>query len=157
MIRLFIYLYVFYLLMKKVYDVIINYKEYYSEKNQLKQVNKKIKLNLVKVTTPKKMAKGLMNRKKKLKSNEGMLFVYKKPQISSMWMKNTHIPLCLIMLDKNFFVIEIIEYMEPHNENSYKSKKKCKYAIEMNSNAIQKNKIYVGSIIEPNFVTNFKP
>lgn len=151
-------MYVFYLLMKKIYDVIINYKEYYSEKKPVKQAeNKKLKLNLVKVTTPKKMAKGLMNRKNKLKSNEGMLFVYKKPQIISMWMKNTHIPLCLIILDKNFVVKEIIEYMEPHNENSYKSKKKSKYAIEMNSSAIQKNKIYVGLNIEPNFIKNFKP
>ena len=102
--------------------------------------------------------KGLMFERKPLNNNYGMLFdMYHEPKMHSMWMKNTHIPLCLIMLDKNFVVIEIIEYMEPHNENSYKSKKKCKYAIEMNSNAIQKNKIYVGSIIEPNFVTNFKP
>ena len=49
---------------ENIYDVIINYKEYYSEKNSLKQSNKKIKLNLVKVTTPKKMAKGLLYRKK---------------------------------------------------------------------------------------------
>ena len=53
--------------MKKIYDVIINYKEYYSDRKSTKQVeedNKKIKLNLVKVISKEKMAKGLMNRKK---------------------------------------------------------------------------------------------
>ena len=147
MIRLFIYLYVFYLLMKKVYDVIINYKEYYSEKNQLKQSNKKIKLNLVKVTTPKKMAKGLMNKKNKLKSNEGMLFVYKKPQIASMWMKNTYIPLSVAYMDGSGKIINIYD-MVPLSKISVCSDRPALYALEVNRGWFKRNNIKVGDILD---------
>ena len=85
MIRLLIYIYVGFLLLKKLFKVLIDYKEYYSDQ--------KIRLNLVKANTETKRNKGLMYRKNKLRNMEGMLFIYNKPKIISMWMKNTFIPL----------------------------------------------------------------
>ena len=49
------------------------------------------------VTTTNEKNKGLMYRKKKLKDNEGMLFIYSNPQKIKMWMKNTYIPLDVLV------------------------------------------------------------
>ena len=144
MIRFLIYIYVAFLLFKKLFYVIMNYKEYYSQK--------KIKLNLVKVTTPKLKSKGLMNRKNILRDGEGMLFVYKKPQNISMWMKNTYIPLDVLFLDKNYIIEDIKHNMKPHDTKSYKSKKKCKYAIEINGGDAKENNLKVGTKVIPNII-----
>jgi len=144
MIRLLIYIYVGFLLLKKLFNVVIDYKEYYSQN--------KITFNLVKANTKLKREYGLMNRKNTLKNNEGMLFIYKKPQIISMWMKNTYIPLDVLFLDEDYKVIDIKENMKPLKNKRYSSNKKCKYAIEINGNGAKKNNIKNGTKIIPNFV-----
>jgi uncharacterized protein len=148
MIRFFIYLYIGYLLFKKMFDVIMNYKEYYSQR--------KIKLNLVKVSSEKSKRQGLMNRKNNLNNGEGMLFVYKKPQYISMWMKNTYIPLDVLFLNEDYEVVDIKRSMKPHDTKSYKSKFKCKYAIEINGGGSKKNNINVGTRIVPSIIKKLK-
>tara|TARA_X000000950_G_scaffold286174_1_gene394275 strand:+ start:847 stop:1293 length:447 start_codon:yes stop_codon:yes gene_type:complete len=144
MIRFLIYIYVAYLLFKKLFNVLMNYKEYYSQK--------KIKLNLVKVVSDKAKTKGLMHRKRKLQNGQGMLFVYKKPQNISMWMKNTYIPLDVLFLNKDYIVEDIKHNMKPHNTKSYRSKKKCKYAIEINGGESRDNNIKIGTRVIPNII-----
>ena len=144
MIRFLIYIYAAFLLLKKMFYVILDYKEYYSQQ--------KIKLNLTKAETNTKRNKGLMNRRNKLKDNEGMLFIYKNPQIISMWMKNTYIPLDVLFLDNNFSVIDIKRNMKPLKMKKYSSKKKCKYAIEIKGNGAKTNNIKIGTKIIPNIV-----
>lgn len=145
MIRFFIYIFAVFILFKKLYHVIINYKEYYS-------INR-LNLNLVKVSSEKKRNQGLMNRRNKLKDNEGMLFVYEKPQKIKMWMKDTYIPLDLMFLNKRFRVIEYRENLKPHDiTTDYSSMKKCKYAIEVNSGTIKKNNIKEGTLIIPKYI-----
>tara|TARA_A100001035_G_C27377983_1_gene318739 strand:- start:71 stop:451 length:381 start_codon:yes stop_codon:yes gene_type:complete len=122
----------------------MNYKEYYSQK--------KIKLNLVKVKTPKLKSKGLMNRRNRLKPGEGMLFVYNKPQFISMWMKNTYIPLDVLYLDENFIIEDIKHNMKPHKTTSYKSKVKCRYAIEINGGDAKLKNINIGTKVIPNYI-----
>ena len=145
MIRFLIFIFALYLLFKKLYNVIINYKEYYS-------INR-LNLNLVKVSHKKTKNKGLMFRKKPLKDNEGMLFIYKKPQKIKMWMKNTFIPIDLLFLDNKFNIIEMKENLVPHDtKTNYSSKKSCKYAIEINGGSIKKNNIKVGTQIVPKYI-----
>lgn len=146
MIRLLIYIYVGFLLLKKLFNVLIDYKEYYSQN--------KITFNLVKANTNSKRHNGLMNRKNKLTNNEGMLFIYKEPQIISMWMKNTYIPLDVLFLDNNYKVIDIKENMKPLKTKKYSSNKKCKYAIEINGGGSKKNNIKIGTTIIPKFIKN---
>lgn len=136
------------MLFKKMFDVIMNYKEYYSQR--------KIKLNLVKVSSEKSKRKGLMNRKTKLNDGEGMLFVYKKPQYISMWMKNTFIPLDILFLNENYEIVDIKHNMKPHDKKSYKSKYKCKYAIEINGGSSKKNNINVGTKVLPSIIKKLK-
>ena len=144
MIRFLIYIYVAYLLFKKLFNVIMNYKEYYSQH--------KIKLNLVKVSDEEKRSKGLMYRRKKLNNNEGMLFEYKRPHFISMWMKNTYIPLDLLLLNDDYTVIDIKHNMKPKSLKSHKSKRKCKYAIEVNGGFSKENNIKVGTRVVPNII-----
>ena len=145
MIRFLIYIFALYLLFKKLYYVIINYKEYYS-------LNK-LNLNLVKANTEKKRNRGLMYRKNKLNDSEGVLFIYKNPQKIKMWMKNTYIPLDLLFLNKKFRVIEYKENLKPHDVTTdFSSYKKCKYAIEVNSGTIKKNNIKEGTLIIPKYI-----
>ena len=145
MIRFFIYIFALYLLLKKLYYVFINYKEYYS-------INK-LHLDLVKVKSNKDKNKGLMYRKKQLKKNEGMLFIYSKPQKIKMWMKNTYIPLDVLFLDNKMKVVDFKENLKPHDVNTnHISKIKCKYAIELNGGSIKKNNIKNGTIIIPKYI-----
>jgi uncharacterized protein len=145
MIRFFIYIFALYLLFKKLYYVFLNYKEYYS-------INK-LNLNLVKANNNQKRNHGLMYRKEQLQNNEGMLFIYSKPQIIKMWMKNTYIPLDLLFLDNNMKVIEYKENLIPHDvKTNYISKNKYKYAIEINGGSIKKNNIKEGTIIIPKYI-----
>ena len=145
MIRFLIYIYVIFLLFKKLYYVIINYKEYYS-------INR-LHLNLVKSDNNIKRTKGLMNRKNALKNNEGMLFIYSKQQKIKMWMKNTYIPLDLLFLDNKLKVVDFKENLKPHDvKTNYSSKVICKYAIEINGGSIKKNNIKNGTIIIPKYI-----
>ena len=94
-----------------------------------------------------------MYRKKQLKENEGMLFIYSKPQKIKMWMKNTYIPLDVLFLDNKMKVVDFKENLKPHDVNTnHISKIKCKYAIEINSGSIKKNNIKNGTIIIPKYI-----
>ena len=60
---------------------------------------------------------------KKLNKNSGMLFDFKKPQIISLYMKNTYIPLDVLFFNDNNIIMEYVENMKPHDLKSIKSKK----------------------------------
>lgn len=89
--------------------------------------------------------------RKKLDKNHGMLFIFEKADIYSFWMKNMHIPLDIIWLDKNYKIIYIKENAKPCNEQncqSYKPDLPAKYIIEINSNFTKKNNIKIGDRIK---------
>lgn len=58
--------------------------------------------------TEEEKEKGLSNIKE-LPENEGMLFYFEEPQIVSMWMKDTLIPLDIIFINENEEVIKVVE------------------------------------------------
>lgn len=64
--------------------------------------------------------KGLMQRES-LDDNKGMLFEFSPPQLVSMWMKNTIIPLDMIFIKKNGEIARISEQREPFSEMSIAS------------------------------------
>ena len=55
--------------------------------------------------TPQRQARGMMFRSE-LSPDEGMLFVYLRPQQVRIWMKNTLIPLAVIWLDEQARVVD---------------------------------------------------
>lgn len=89
---------------------------------------------------------GLMFRKNKLKRNEGMLF----PFISSVWMKNTYIPLDIIFLNNSMKVIDYYKNTIPLSTKSIRSSKNNAHILEMNSGSIHKLNININDDI--NFI-----
>lgn len=104
---------------------------------------------------------GLMNRTS-MPENNGMLFVFDRPQKLSFWMKNTYIPLSVAYLDKNKVIKEMYD-MKPQSMmektqdlTSYPSKCECQYALEVNQGWFKKNKVKVGDKISYSFVQSKK-
>ena len=89
--------------------------------------------------TPRELKTGLMHRKT-LGPNSGMLFIYRRPKIACMWMKNTHIPLSVLFIDRNF-VITSIEHMKPNTETPYCSDKSVGYSLEVNQSWVKSKNI----------------
>jgi uncharacterized membrane protein (UPF0127 family) len=96
--------------------------------------------------TEKSMRKGLMFRDR-LAENSGMIFVYSKPGIQGMWMKNTRIPLSVAFADADGRILNI-EDMEPFSEESHSSRGPAAYALEMNRGWFSQRGIGPGDRIE---------
>jgi len=95
--------------------------------------------------TPEKHMKGLMNRKS-LAEDEGMLFIFPEEKVLSFWMKNTHIPLSIAFIDGEGKIIQI-EAMEPHSLDLHVSRKRARFALEMNRDWFRRHKIKEGDVV----------
>ncbi len=79
-----------------------------------------------------KRSYGLMNRKD-IKSNSGMLFIWKNRQIRNFWMKNTHFNLDLFFLNNQGEIIEIYKNAKAFDETNIKSQNEVKFVVELKS------------------------
>ena len=64
--------------------------------------------------TPDEQARGLMFRKE-LAADRGMLFVHRRPRVSSFWMKDTYIPLDMIWIGPDWTILGAHENAVPHS------------------------------------------
>jgi uncharacterized membrane protein (UPF0127 family) len=92
--------------------------------------------------TAESRATGLMGVKQ-LSPNSGVLFVFPKEKIVSMWMKNTLIELAAIFIDEEGVIVNI-ETMKPLSTRSHKSKSPVKYVLEVNPEWMISNQIMPG-------------
>ena len=79
-----------------------------------------------------KRSYGLMNRED-MKSNSGMLFVWKDSQIRNFWMKNTHFNLDLFFLNNQGEIIEIYKNAKAFDETNIKSQNEVNFVVELRS------------------------
>ena len=91
-------------------------------------------------------ARGLMYRSS-MPDTVGMLFIYEDYDFRSFWMKNTHISLDLIFIDKDLTINKVHEYAIPYSEESIVSTDKAKYVIEVNAGYTDQHKIDPGQPI----------
>ncbi len=96
-------------------------------------------------TSKEEQAQGLMFRKK-MGTNEGMVFVFKAPATVCMWMKDTLLPLSVAFIGADGTITNI-EDMAPQTTDSHCSKKPIRYALEMNQGWFKKRNIRPGSTI----------
>ena len=92
--------------------------------------NNSQELSIELADTVHKRSYGLMNRED-MKSNSGMLFIWKDRQIRNFWMKNTYFNLDLFFLNDQGKIIEIYKNAKAFDETNIKSKEKVKYVLEM--------------------------
>jgi uncharacterized membrane protein (UPF0127 family) len=85
---------------------------------------------------------GLMFRKK-LGTNDGMVFVFEEPGYHSMWMKNTLIPLSVAFIDGEGRILNILD-MEPQTLEAHAAAGPAVYAIETNKGWFAAKKVKPG-------------
>lgn len=92
--------------------------------------NKQYKVKIAK--TQEEKEKGLMDITE-LPKDEGMLFVYDKPQTLEFWMKDTKIPLDIVFIDEDYEVKSVKEG-KPDDETIL-SEDDVQYVLEVNANS----------------------
>jgi len=93
---------------------------------------------------------GLMYREH-LDTDKGMLFIYKKEDIYSFWMKNTLIPLDMIWIDENMEIVSIFPNAQPCKTKdceSIRPLKKAKYVLEINGGLAAEKGIELHDVVE---------
>jgi len=96
------------------------------------------------VSTPEAREKGLSG-KDKLGRNQAMFFVFEKPEIVSIWMKDMKFPIDIIWIDENLHVIYIKEKATPESfPEIFNPPSEAMYVLEVNAGFVEKNKIEVG-------------
>ncbi len=96
---------------------------------------------------------GLMYREN-LPYDNAMFFIWGYKKRQCMWMRNTYIPLNVAYLDSSGKILEIYD-MVPLSDESVCSKKRVRYALEVNLNWFEDNNILVGDVLDiSNLVKN---
>ena len=88
---------------------------------------------------------GLMHRPS-MPANEGMIFVFERPEQQCFWMRNTLIPLSIAFLDDEGRIVNI-EEMKPLSDDSHCSKKPVRFVLEMNKGWFDKRGLKPGSVL----------
>ena len=122
---------------------LISFYTFSNEKIDVSIYNKNITFNVEVAKTIEERSIGLMYRKKLL-TNEGMLFIFPREKIIQLWMKNTYIPLDVIFISENKVIVDIKKNMEKLSETIVKSKVESRYALEFNAGLINKLNIEIG-------------
>ncbi|GEM_PF-3413252 len=78
---------------------------------------------------------GLMFRRQPLADDEGMLFLWPRPQPVAMWMKNTFIPLDMVFIDADGMVVRVHENARPHDLTPIPSGVPVKAVLELSAGA----------------------
>ncbi|HVZ65588.1 MAG TPA: DUF192 domain-containing protein [Lacunisphaera sp.] len=106
--------------------------------------------------------KGLMFRAT-MATDEGMLFVFDRPQPMGFWMRNTELPLDIGYFDHEGVLKEIYP-MYPHDERTVSSRsREIQFCLEMNQGWYRQNGVRPGSRLEMSAVVaglkarGFKP
>ena len=96
---------------------------------------------------------GLMYREN-LPYDNAMFFIWEYKKRQCMWMRNTYIPLNVAYLESSGKILEIYD-MVPLSDESVCSKKRVRYALEVNLNWFEDNNILVGDVLDiSNLVKN---
>jgi hypothetical protein len=82
-----------------------------------------------------------------LPSDEGMLFPQDKPQIMSMWMKNTLIPLDMLFIDSHGKIVCLLANAKPESLDILSCDKPVKAVLEIGGGEAQRRGIRVGDTV----------
>ena len=98
---------------------------------------------------------GLMFRRQ-MPEDAGMIFLF-APQVITMWMKNTYIPLDMVFLDKAGTVTHVEENAKPESEDIIYSGGIASAVIELDGGVVHKLGIANGDKVESPDLASFVP
>lgn len=90
---------------------------------------------------------GLMYRDN-MESDQGMFFVFSKPDYHSFYMKNTRIPLDIIYIGSDKKIVSIQKNAKPFDETSLPSNALALYVLEINAGLSEEWNLEVGDKID---------
>ncbi|QDH24633.1 DUF192 domain-containing protein [Neokomagataea tanensis] len=96
--------------------------------------------------TPRQQEIGEMFRQH-LPEDEGMLFVWPRPQGSDMWMRNTLVPLDIVFIDDTHHIHAIVENAVPLSEAILSSQGFVASTLELAGGVTEKMDIRVGDVV----------
>ena len=80
---------------------------------------------------------GLMFRKR-MGDDEGMLFVYRRPQDITMWMRNTYLSLDMLFIGADGRIAHIVEGAEPLSERIISSGGRAQSVLELKAGTVRR-------------------
>lgn len=92
-------------------------------------------------------AQGLM-RVAELRDDDAMIFVYDSPQIVSMWMKDTYIPLDMLFVDAAGCIVSIAERTRPLSLASIESGQPVVLVVELKGGLVAARGLRVGDRVK---------
>jgi uncharacterized membrane protein (UPF0127 family) len=95
---------------------------------------------------PQEMQQGLMYVKS-MGADDGMVFLYDRPQQMSFWMRNTELPLDIGYFDAEGRLKEVYP-MYPHDERPIQSLGVRQFAVEMNQGWYRKHGLKLGDTLD---------
>lgn len=98
---------------------------------------------------PHEYQRGLSGRDS-LGENEGMLFVFEKPDFHSFWMKDMKFSIDIVWIDENLKVIGVEPELSPQSfPKTFAPPRPVRYVLEIKSGAAEEKNIKIGDIINP--------
>lgn len=97
------------------------------------------------------MTQGLMFRKS-MPDDAGMLFLHRRDQVATMWMKNTLIPLDMLFIDRDGRIVGIHEHAKPLSLDTIAAPGPVRAVLELNGGISARLGIREGDrVIHPAF------
>ncbi|MEM1175352.1 MAG: DUF192 domain-containing protein [Pseudomonadota bacterium] len=91
-----------------------------------------LKLSIYLAITPDQRRQGLMFIRE-LPEDTGMLFVYEREALLSIWMKNTYIPLDIVFVASDGTPVNIHRNARPQTLDSRRAEEPARYVLEVNA------------------------
>ncbi len=104
------------------------------------------KFNIEIAKTPQQLEYGLMFRQS-MAEDAGMLFLFDRERVVSMWMKNTYIPLDIIFIDRNGLVKKIRKNNKALSLKSINSSERVFAVFEINAKIVDKLSINENDVV----------
>lgn len=87
--------------------------------------------------------RGLMYRRE-MGGREGMLFLYRRDQVVTMWMASTFLPLDMLFIERNGRIARIQANTVPQSRDVISSRKRVRAVLELNAGTARSLGISVG-------------
>lgn len=94
-------------------------------------------------TNDEQRARGLMFRNE-MAPDAGMLFLYRRDRVLTMWMANTYIPLDMLFIGGDGRIVRIAENTIPLSRTTVSSRKRARAVLELNAGTARRLGINAG-------------